>query len=41
MGLPGRQVEASLRISLGLPTTEEEIDMFVEALEKVIKRVLI
>ena len=41
MGLPGEQIEASLRISLGLPTTEEEIDMFVETLETVIKRVLI
>lgn len=41
MGLPEKRIEASLRISLGLPTTEEEIDRFVETLETAIKRVLI
>ena len=41
MGLPEKRIEASLRISLGLPTTEEEIDKFVEILETAIKRVLI
>ena len=30
MGMPQEQIEGTLRISLGLPTTVEEIDQFVE-----------
>jgi cysteine desulfurase len=41
MGLPRKQIESTLRISLGLPTTDEEIDVLIESLDTVIKRVLI
>ena len=32
MGMPREQIESTLRISLGMPTTEEEIDQFLQAL---------
>lgn len=36
MDLPREQIESTLRISLGMPTTQEEIDLFVETLVRVL-----
>lgn len=41
MGLPREQIESTLRISLGMPTTEEEIDLFVQALMRVLPLVTV
>jgi len=36
MGLRREQIESTLRISLGMPTTQEQVDLFVEALARVL-----
>ena len=41
MGLPREQIEATLRISLGMFTTEAELDLFVDALTRVLPRVAV
>lgn len=41
MGLPREQIEATLRISLGMFTTEEEIDLFADALARILPRVAV
>ncbi|MBM3125686.1 MAG: cysteine desulfurase, partial [Chloroflexi bacterium] len=41
MGLPQARIESTLRISLGLPTTEEEIDTLVGILNRNVKRAMI
>ena len=41
MGLPREQIESTLRISLGMPTTEAEIDLFLQALTRVLPRVVV
>jgi cysteine desulfurase len=41
MGLPREQIESTLRISLGLPTTLEEIDLLTQTLTHVLPRVII
>jgi cysteine desulfurase len=40
MGLPREQIESTLRISLGMPTTETEIDLFLQALSRVLPQVV-
>ena len=37
MGLPRQQIDSTLRISLGLPTTKDEINAMLEILNRVIK----
>lgn len=41
MGLPREQIEATLRVSLGMFTTEAELDLFVDALTRVLPRVAV
>jgi cysteine desulfurase len=41
MGLPREQIESTLRISLGMPTTEEEIDLFVQGVVRVLPLVTV
>jgi cysteine desulfurase len=41
MGLPREQIDSTLRISLGMPTTEAEIDLFLQTLTRVLPRVLV
>ena len=41
MGLPREQIEATLRISLGMFTTEAELDLFADALTRVLPRVAV
>ena len=41
MGLPHEQIEATLRVSLGMFTTEAELDLFVDALTHVLPRVAV
>jgi len=41
MRLPQEQIESTLRISLGLPTTEDEIDTLVGVLEPIVKLAMI
>lgn len=41
MGLPREQIESTLRISLGMFTTEVELDLFVDALTHVLPRVAV
>lgn len=40
MGLPREQIDGSLRISMGYPTTEDEINRFLEAIPGIVQRVL-
>ncbi len=40
MGLPREQIEGSLRISLGYPTNQAELDRFLEVIPTVVQRVL-
>lgn len=40
MGLPHEQIEGSLRISMGYPTTPDEINRFLEIIPGVVQRVL-
>ncbi len=40
MGLPREQIEGTLRISLGYPTTESELDRFLEVIPAVVQRTL-
>ncbi|MGE5072194.1 MAG: cysteine desulfurase family protein [Anaerolineae bacterium] len=40
MGLPHQQIEGSLRISMGYPTTPDEINRFLEIIPGVVQRVL-
>jgi len=37
MGLPGEQIEGTLRISLGYPTSQEDLDRLIEVLPEVVK----
>jgi cysteine desulfurase len=41
MGLPHEQIDSTLRISLGMPTTEAEIGLFLQALTRVLPRVVV
>ena len=41
MGLPREQIEATLRISLGMFTTEEELDLFADTLVRMLPRVAV
>ncbi len=38
MKLPQEQIESTLRISLGMPTTQEELDLFLSAVARVLPR---
>ena len=40
MHLPAEQIESTLRISLGMPTTKEEIDFLLEAIMRALPRVV-
>jgi cysteine desulfurase len=40
MGLPREQIEGTLRISLGYPTTESELDRFLEIIPAVVQRTI-
>jgi cysteine desulfurase len=40
MNLPQEQIEATLRISLGMPTTKDELDIFLDAITRILPRVL-
>lgn len=40
MNLPRGQIEATLRISLGMPTTKDELDIFLDAITRILPRVL-
>lgn len=40
MGLPKEQIDGSLRVSLGYPTSAEDVDRFVEVIPAVVQRVL-
>lgn len=39
MGLPREQIESTLRISLGMPTTQEEINMLLKSITRILPRV--
>ena len=41
MGLPCEQIEATLRVTLGMYTTGAELDLFVDALTRVLPRVAV
>jgi cysteine desulfurase len=41
MKLPQEQIESTLRFSLGMPTTKSEIDIFLEAITRVLPRVVV
>ncbi|MDP1713690.1 MAG: cysteine desulfurase family protein [Anaerolineales bacterium] len=41
MKLPQEQIESTLRISLGMPTTQEELDLFLKAVALVLPRVMV
>jgi cysteine sulfinate desulfinase/cysteine desulfurase-like protein len=41
MKLPQEQIESTLRISLGLPTTREEIDLALHAIKRALPRAVI
>jgi cysteine desulfurase len=41
MKLPQEQIESTLRISLGMPTTLEELDLFFKAVARVMPRVMV
>jgi cysteine desulfurase len=41
MRLPQDRIESTLRVSLGLPTTEEELDLFLKAVARVMPRVMV
>lgn len=39
--LPPERIEAALRISLGMPTTHEEIDLLLDAIARILPRVIV
>lgn len=41
MNLPHEQIDSTLRISLGMPTTREEIDLLLKAIEGVLPRMFV
>jgi len=41
MKLPQEQIESTLRISLGMPTTQQELDLFLKAVARVLPRVTV
>jgi cysteine desulfurase len=41
MNLPREQIESTLRISLGMPTTHEEIDLLLDAITQILPRVIV
>ena len=41
MKLPQEQIESTLRFSLGMPTTKSEVDIFLEAITRVLPRVVV
>jgi len=41
MHLPQEQIESTLRISLGMPTTHEEIDLLLDAITRILPRVIV
>jgi cysteine desulfurase len=41
MDLPREQIESTLRISLGMPTTEKEIDFLLETMTRALPRVAV
>jgi cysteine sulfinate desulfinase/cysteine desulfurase-like protein len=41
MRLPQEQIESTLRISLGMPTTHEEIDLLLDAVTRILPRVTV
>jgi cysteine desulfurase len=41
MHLPQEQIESTLRISLGMPTTHEEIDLLLDAITRILPRVTV
>lgn len=41
MKIPPEQIESTLRISLGMPTTQDEIDLLLDAIARVLSRVMI
>ncbi len=41
MKLPQEQIESTLRISLGLPTTRAEIDLALDAIKRALPRAVI
>ena len=41
MRLPQEQIESTLRISLGMPTTHEEIDLLLDAITRILPRVTV
>jgi cysteine desulfurase len=41
MKIPQEQIEATLRISLGMPTTKEEIDLLLNSVKRVLPRAVI
>lgn len=41
MGLPREQIDSTLRISLGMPTTQEEVDLLLQTLSRLLPLVVI
>jgi cysteine desulfurase len=41
MKLPQDRIESTLRISMGMPTTQEELDLFINAVASVLPRVMV
>jgi cysteine desulfurase len=41
MGLPTQQIESTLRFSFGMPSTHEDVDLVLQALELILPRVLV
>jgi cysteine desulfurase len=41
MGLPNEQIESTLRFSLGMPSTREDVDYALHAMEAILPRVLV
>ncbi|MGE5073238.1 MAG: cysteine desulfurase family protein [Anaerolineae bacterium] len=39
-GLPREQIEGSLRVSLGYPTTRDDVDQFLDVMPEIVQRVL-
>lgn len=41
MGLPTQQIESTLRFSLGMPSSQKDVDLVLRALELILQRVLV
>jgi cysteine desulfurase len=40
MGMPPEQIEGTLRVSLGYPTTQNELDRFLEVIPQIVQKTL-